>query len=144
MMAVMLAVLVTLFASYSAGNLLNDAVNGLMPADTIAALVALKALISLEVLIPVSLYISVVLAFGKLYSDSEFTAMFALGMTPTRVMRIVVTLAGSLALVVAVLSITIRPWAYQLSHELTKRAETLLDVDYMEAGTFYLGDKATV
>ncbi len=140
-MAVMLAVLVTLFASYSAGNLLNDAVNGLMPADTIAALVALKALISLEVLIPVSLYISVVLAFGKLYSDSEFTAMFALGVTPTRVMRIVVTLAGSLALVVAVLSIVIRPWAYQQSHELTKRAETLLSVDYMEAGTFYLGDK---
>jgi lipopolysaccharide export system permease protein len=140
-MAVMLAVLVTLFASYSAGNLLNDAVNGLMPADTIAALVGLKALISLEVLIPVSLYVSVVLAFGRLYSDSEFTAMFALGMTPTRVMRIVLTLAGSLAIVVAFLSLAVRPWAYQRSHELTKRAETLLDVDYMEAGTFYLGDK---
>ena len=140
-MAVMLAVLVTLFASYSAGNLLNDAVNGLMPADTIAALVGLKALISLEVLIPVSLYVSVVLAFGRLYGDSEFTAMFALGMTPTKVMRIVLTLAGSLALVVAFLSVVVRPWAYQLSHELTARAETMLSVDYMEAGTFYLGDK---
>jgi lipopolysaccharide export system permease protein len=140
-MAVMLAVLVTLFASYSAGNLLNDAVNGLMPADTIAALVGLKALISLEVLIPVSLYVSVVLAFGRLYSDSEFTAMFALGMTPTRVLRIVATMAGLLALVVAVLSLAVRPWAYQLSHELTKRAETMLSTDYMEAGTFYVGDK---
>jgi lipopolysaccharide export system permease protein len=140
-MAVMLAVLVTLFASYSAGNLLNDAVNGLMPADTIAALVGLKALISLEVLIPVSLYVSVVLAFGRLYSDSEFTAMFALGMTPTRVMKIVATMAGLLALIVAVLSLAVRPWAYQLSHELTKRAETMLSTDYMEAGTFYIGDK---
>ncbi|HTJ62764.1 MAG TPA: LPS export ABC transporter permease LptF [Alphaproteobacteria bacterium] len=140
-MAVMLTVLVTLFASYSAGNLLNDAVNGLMPADTIAALVGLKALISLEVLIPVSLYISIVLAFGKLYSDSEFTAMFALGMTPTKVIRIVLTLAGSLALIVAFLSLVVRPWAYQLSHELTARAETMLSVDYMEAGTFYVGDK---
>ncbi len=140
-MAVMLTVLVTLFASYSAGNLLNDAVNGLMPADTVAALVGLKALISLEVLIPVSLYVSVVLAFGRLYSDSEFTAMFALGMTPTRVMRIVATLGGGLALIVAVLSLGVRPWAYQFSHELTKRAETMLSTDYMEAGTFYVGDK---
>jgi len=140
-MAVMLAVLVILFASYSAGNLLNDAVNGLMPADTIAALVGLKALISLEVLIPVSLYISIVLAFGKLYSDSEFTVMFALGMNPTKVMRIVAMLAGSLAVVVAFLSLVVRPWAYQLSHELTARAETMLSVDYMEAGTFYVGDK---
>lgn len=139
-MSVMLAVLVTLFASYSAGNLLADAVNGLMPADMIIELVALKTLISLEVLIPVSLYVSVVLAFGRLYSDSEFTAMFALGMTPTRVMRIVLTLAGSLAIVVAIVSLVIRPWAYERSHVLTQRAETLLDADYMEAGTFYLGD----
>src|SRR6185312_4260064 len=140
-MAVMLTVLVVLFASYSAGNLLNDAVNGLMPADTIAALVGLKALISLEVLIPVSLYVSVVLAFGRLYSDSEFTAMFALGVTPTRVLRVVATMAGLLAMIVAVLSLAVRPWAYQLSHELTKRAETMLSTDYMEAGTFYRGDK---
>ena len=139
-MSVMLAVLVALFASYSAGNLLADAVNGLMPANMIVALVALKALISLEVLIPVSLYVSVVLAFGRLYSDSEFTAMFALGMTPTRVMGIVLALAGSLAVIVAVLSLAVRPWAYQRSHELTLRAETLLDVDYIEAGTFYLSD----
>ena len=73
-MAVILSVLVILFASYSASRLLSDAVNGLMPADTIAALIALKVFISLEVLIPVSLYISVVLAFGRIYSDSEFTA----------------------------------------------------------------------
>ena len=140
-MAVMLGVLVALFASYSASGFLADAVNGLMPADIIAELIALKVIISLEVLIPVSLYISVVLAFGRLYSDSEFTAMFALGVTPARVMGIVALLAGSMAMVVAVLSLTVRPWAYQDSHELTKRAETLLDVDYMEAGTFYVGDK---
>lgn len=136
----MLSVLVILFASYSASGFLADAVNGLLPADTVAELIALKAIISLEVLIPISLYISIVLAFGRLYSDSEFTAMFALGMTPRRVMGIVATLAGGLAIVVAILSLAVRPWAYQRSHELTKRAETLLDVDYMEAGTFYVGD----
>jgi lipopolysaccharide export system permease protein len=139
-MAVMLGVLVALFASYSASGLLADAINGLMPSDIIAELIALKVIISLEVLIPVSLYISVMLAFGRLYSDSEFTAMFALGVTPRRVMGIVLMLAGSLAVLVAVLSLAIRPWAYQRSHELTKRAETLLDVDYMEAGTFYVGN----
>jgi len=139
-LAVMLGVLVALFASYSASGFLADAVNGLLPADTVAELIGLKAIISLEVLIPVSLYISIVLAFGRLYSDSEFTAMFALGMTPARVMGIVAVLAGGLAVVVAILSLSVRPWAYQRSHELSKRAETLLDVDYMEAGTFYLAD----
>lgn len=136
----MLGILVTLFASYSASGFLADAVNGLLPADTVAQLIALKAIISLEVLIPISLYIAVVLSFGRLYSDSEFTAMFALGVTPGRVLRIAFKLAGGLALVVVVLSLFVRPWAYQRSHELTKRAETLLNVDYMEAGTFYVAN----
>src|SRR5271156_5236496 len=137
---VTLGMLSALFASYSAASFLADAVNGLLPTDMIAILIGLKLLIAFEVLIPISLYISVVLAFGRLYSDSEFTAMFALGMTPRRVMGIVAMLAGSLALLVTVLSLAVRPWAYQRSHELSQRAETLLDVDYMEAGTFYLGD----
>lgn len=139
-LAVVLSVLSVLFASYSAARFLSDAVNGLLPADTIAELVGLKALIALEVLIPISLYISVVLSFGRLYSDSEFTAMFALRVTPVRVMGAVLALSGCLALVVAGLSLVLRPWAYQQSHEISKRAEASLNADEMEAGTFYVGD----
>ena len=54
-LATILAVLVTLFASYSAAEFLSDAVNGLLPTNTIGEMIGLKALISLEVLIPVSL-----------------------------------------------------------------------------------------
>lgn len=140
-LAAVLGMIVALFASYSAAGFLSDAVNGLLPADTIAELIGLKALISLEVLIPISLYISVVLSFGRLYSDSEFTAMFALRVTPARVMGAVLTLSGCLALAVAGLSLIVRPWAYQRLHELSSRAEALLNVDDMEAGTFYVGDQ---
>jgi len=138
-LAVILGILIALFGSYSAAGFLSDAVNGLVPIDTVAEMIALKALISLEVLIPISLYISVVLAFGRLYGDSEFTAMFALHVTPARVMRAVLILSGALALVVAALSLIARPWAYEKLHELSKLAERTLDVDAMEAGTFYVG-----
>lgn len=138
-LAVILGIFIALFASYSAAGFLSDAVNGLVPVDTVAEMIGLKALISLEVLIPISLYISVVVAFGRLYGDSEFTAMFALRVTPARVMRAVLILAGVLALVVAGLSLVVRPWAYDRLHELSKRAAGMLDVDAMEAGTFYVG-----
>ncbi len=134
-----LGILVALFGSYSAAGFLSDAVNGLIPIETIAELIALKVLISLEVLIPISLYISVVLAFGKLYGDSEFTAMFALRITPTRVMRAVFMLAGGLAVLVAFLSLVVRPLAYEKLHLLSKRAELSLNVSAMGAGTFYVG-----
>ena len=138
-LVVILAVLVALFASYSAAGFLSDAVNGLLPTDTIAELIGLKVLIALEVLIPISLYISVVLAFGKLYGDSEFIAMFALRVTPARAMSAVLALSGCLAVGVAGLSLVVRPWAYQKLHELSNRAEVMIDVHAMEAGSFYVG-----
>lgn len=139
-LAAILGILVALFASYSAAGFLSDAVNGLLATGTIALLVGLKVLISLEVLIPISLYIAVVLAFGRLYGDSEFTAMFALQVTPARVMGAVAALSCCLALIVAGLSLTARPWAYAKMHELSRRAELTLNIDAMEAGTFYTGD----
>ncbi|MDE2581277.1 MAG: LPS export ABC transporter permease LptF [Rhodospirillales bacterium] len=138
-MAVILGVLVALFASYSADRFLGDAANGLLPMDIVARMIALKVLIALEVLIPVSLFLAVVLAFGKLNSDSEFIAMFALQVTPGRVTGAVVALAGAFALLVAGLSLEARPWAYRTLHELSRQGAMSLDVDAMEAGSFYVG-----
>ncbi|GGF47372.1 LPS export ABC transporter permease LptF [Aliidongia dinghuensis] len=142
-LAAILGILAALFASYSAAGFLSDAVNGLLPIDILAEMIALKALISLEVLIPVSLFIAVVLAFGKLNGDSEFIAMFALQVTPGRVMRSVLMLSGGLAVLVAGLSLVARPWAYEALHELSRLAELTLDVDAMQAGTFYVGQNGS-
>jgi lipopolysaccharide export system permease protein len=137
--AAILGILVALFAGYSLAGILSDAVNGLLPIGTIVQLAALKVLISLEVLIPISLYIAVVLAFGRLYADSEYTAMSALGMTPRRLGRPVLILASCLAVTVSCLSLVVRPWAYSTSHAITQRAAAMLNVNALEAGTFYVG-----
>ncbi len=137
-LVVVLGALVALFAGYSLNSFLSDAVNGLLPAGAIAELTGLKVLISLEVLIPASLYIAVLVSFARLYGDSEFTAMFALSMRPVMVMRTVLTLAGGLAVVVGCLSLFVRPWAYQRLHLLTSRAATLLDLDAVQPGSFYV------
>ena len=137
--AAILGILVALFAGYSLAGILSDAVNGLLPISTIAQLAALKVLISLEVLIPISLYIAVVLAFGRLYADCEYTAMSALGMTPRRLGRPVLIIATSLAVTVSCLSLIVRPWAYATSHAITQHAAAMLNVNAMDAGTFYVG-----
>lgn len=137
-LAAILGILVALFASFSAANILSDAVNGLLPTDVIAELIGLKVLISLEVLIPISLFLSVVLSFGKLYGGSEIPAMFALGVTPARVMGAVLSVSGTLAVGVAILSLFVRPWAYQTMHGIAGRAAATLNTHAMEAGVFYV------
>jgi len=101
----------------------------------------LRTLIALEVLIPISLYLSVVMAFGRLYGDSEVAAMFATGVTPVRVMGTVLGLSLAAGLAVAALSLIVRPWAYERSHELANLAAASLDTRGMRAGTFYVGSR---
>jgi len=134
---VVLSILVILFTSYGAESFLSDAVNALLPTNMIVQLVGLRTLIALDVLIPIALYLSVVLAFGRMWSDSEFAAMFALGFGPARVMGVVVAFSSCVALVVGGLSLFARPWAYEHRHELADLAAASLNTNDMEAGTFY-------
>jgi lipopolysaccharide export system permease protein len=136
--AVMLTVLCVLFMSYGAAGFLSDAVNGLLPMSMIVQVIGLQTLIALEVLIPISLYLSVVMALGRLYVDSEMTALFALGWTSARLMGIVFGLSLCTAVIVAALSLVARPWAYTRSHELAGVAEASLNSNNMQAGTFYV------
>ncbi|MGH8260953.1 MAG: LPS export ABC transporter permease LptF [Steroidobacteraceae bacterium] len=138
-LAAVLAVLSILFTSYGAAEFLSNAVNGLLPADMIVQLVGLRTLIALEVLIPISLYLAVVIAFGRLYGDSEIAALFALSVSPARVMGVVLVLSLCTALIVAGLSLIVRPWAYHRAHELASVAAASLDTRDMTAGTFYAG-----
>ena len=138
-LAIVLSVLSVLFTSYGAASFLSDAVNGLLPTDMIVQVIGLRTLIALEVLIPISLFLSVVMALGRMYADSEITALFALGLTPARVMGVVLGLSLCMALAVAGLSLVVRPWAYSRSHELASLAAASLNTNNMEAGTFYVG-----
>ena len=137
----MLTVLCVLFMSYGAAGFLSDAVNGLLPTSMIVQVIGLQTLIALEMLIPISLYLSVVMALGRLYVDSEMTVLFALGWTPARVMDIVFGLSLCTAVIVAALSLVARPWAYARSHELASVAEASLNSNNMQPGTFYVTGK---
>ncbi len=132
-----LAVLAALFGGFSLAGILGDAVGGLLPGGVIAALAGLKLLIALDVLIPISLFIAVVVGFGRLQADGEMTAMSALGISPFRVLRPVLGLALALAILVACLSLLVRPLAYAQSHAVSARVSAMLNVNAMRAGMFY-------
>jgi lipopolysaccharide export system permease protein len=136
---VVLCVLCVLFTSYGAAAFLSDAVNGLLPTGMIFQVIGLRTLIALEMLIPISLYLSVVMALGRLYVDSEITALFSLGLTPVRLMGIVLGLSLFMAVIVAGLSVFVRPWAYDRSHQLASLAAASLNTRNMQAGIFYGG-----
>jgi lipopolysaccharide export system permease protein len=136
-MLAILAVLVSIFASYLAATFLVDAVVGNLPLGAVVLLVAIKIGISLEILLPVTLLLSVVIALGRLYKDSEMIAMASCGIGTGQTLKSVLYLAAAVAALSACASLFIRPAAYDLVYRMKARAERDMDIGLMEGGHFY-------
>jgi lipopolysaccharide export system permease protein len=136
-MAAICAVLIAIFGSYSAAQYLADAVSGLFPPGALLLMLVLRIAIALEVLLPTTLYLSVVIALGRMHRDSEMIALSSCGVGTSRVLKSVFYFALAIAILVAGLSIYVRPWAFKEVYRLQANAKNDFDITRMEAGNFY-------
>ena len=136
-----LALLVLLFVFFAAADLLNDAVGRLLSASSLPKLLIAQTLIACEVLIPSALYFGVVDGLGRMYRNSELLVLYATGWSEARTAATLCQLLIPVAILVAVLSLTVRPIAYEMSYALEAESAQRLDPDNLVPGRFYpLGD----
>jgi lipopolysaccharide export system permease protein len=102
--------LIVLLANQVAAVLERAAVNQ-FPQDVVLQLIWLGALQNLSVLVPVGLLLGVVLAFGRLYHDSEMAAALACGVRPAAIYRPVALLAILVSVLLAWLTLSLSPQA---------------------------------
>ncbi len=136
-MALICLVLAVIFASFSSAAYLADAAHGMLDGTTVVLLTALKTLVSLEALLPTALYLGIIVGLGRLYSDTEMTALLASGVSEMQILRHVAWLVVLVAMLVASLTLQVRPWAYHMAYQLEARAVAELDIDKLEGGRFY-------
>lgn len=134
---VVLLVLLSVFLSYSLTRYLIEANAGLLLPAEVIRLTLLKGLISLEVLIPLSLYLGVLIGLGRLHSDSEIYAMRASGISEHRALRPILRITFQLAVLIALLSLFVRPWGYEQMYRIKARAEASTEVERIRAASFY-------
>ena len=104
-------VLGLLFMSGTFVRLLGEALTGRYPADLVLTLFVLSSMGSMVLLLPFALFISVMMALGRFYRDSEMAVLSACGMGPLQIFKTVAQLATGAAILVAVLSLWVTPWA---------------------------------
>jgi len=136
-LAAVLGILVGLFVCFSSARYLAEAITETLGIALMMKLVFLKTLIALEVLIPISLYVSIVIALGRMHRDQEIIAMRAAGINGLRIIRAILWVAVPVGMVVGLLSIMGRPWAYEDSYILDARANAELNTDRFQPGRFY-------
>jgi lipopolysaccharide export system permease protein len=136
MLGVLLVVLgVFLLGRFS--SLLADAIEGSLPSSVVFILLGLRTIMALPSLLPVTLYLGVMLGLGRLHQDHEMTALEACGVPPNRVHASVLRFALLFAVVVGVLSFSVRPWAANRFDTVKKEAVAKSGLANMSPGRFY-------
>lgn len=133
--------LTTLYVTFSLTRYLTDATEGLLAANAVFTLTMLRAVIALEMLLPVALYIGLMVALGRFYSDWEVTAMKASGISERRIIVPILSLAVVVGISIAALSLWARPWAYNELYEFQAEARAFNELDQLEAGRFHYDSK---
>ncbi len=131
-----MGLLVVIFTGYSASIQLGQVESGAIPISSAISLILLNTLVSLEVLLPTALYFSVLTSITRLYRDSEMISLRAAGVSELRIVGSVFKLSIAVAVIVAVISILGRPWAYQKTYQLEFEALSEFDLLETETGQF--------
>ena len=131
-----LTVLIAVYSLYSATDVLADAVAGRIAGTVIVQLIALRTLIAGEVLLPTAVYLAVVWVFVRMDRDSELSVLRASGVSLAQLFVPVLGIGVIGALLVATLTLEVRPWAFRATYALEEEL-VAADPRTIEPGRFY-------
>jgi lipopolysaccharide export system permease protein len=132
--AVAILLLVTVGATVA--DLLAKIARGRVAADLLLALIGLRTVDSLTLLVPMALFLSVQLAYGRLYRESEMAVFAASGLPVTGLVRPLLLLAVPMTFAMALISFWLAPAAVRQAQALQEEASRSLIVAGLEPGRF--------
>jgi lipopolysaccharide export system permease protein len=133
------AVFTTLFTitvTFMLIRILRDAAGGKIASSDVLILIGFYSLDYFPILLILTGFISVLLVVTRAYQDSEMVVWFASGLSLTRWISPVLSVAVPLTLVVGTLSLLVSPWANEQMQEVRNRYEKREDIAKVAPGKF--------
>jgi lipopolysaccharide export system permease protein len=125
-------------------QVLGDVAKDRLPRDAVFQVIALTGLQYLTIVVPVGLFLSIMLALGRLYRDSELPAMMACKVGPGRIYKPLLWLIVPLALGVGWLAMDTGPKALTAVDRIGMAAQRQADLASIEPGKFTSGAEGSV
>jgi lipopolysaccharide export system permease protein len=132
-------VLLAILLTNQFARVLGDVAKDKLPKDAIFQIIGLTGLQYLTILVPIGLFLSIMLALGRLYHDSEMPAMMACGVGPVDIYRPLSWLLIPLTLAVGWLSMEVAPMALTEIERISVEARRQADLSSIEPGRFTSG-----
>lgn len=90
----------------------------------------------LQLILPIALLLGILLAYGRMYADSEMTVLVACGVDQRRLLRVTLLSAGIVALLTASLSLYLTPRSMVSTSNLLEAQKNLSEFDLLVPGLF--------
>lgn len=117
-------------------DLLGKIARGKLPATLLISQLGLRALDFLPLLLPLSLFLAVLLVYGRMYRDSEMAVLASAGLDIRRLARPLIWLAMLVAVIVGATSLWLSPIALRTSQAMIDSANKSLLAAGLEPGRF--------
>ena len=115
-------VLMTIFISNKFVRVLDDASEGGIPGHLVMIFIGLKIPDLAGMILPLSLFLGILLAYGRIYADSEMSVLHACGVSEWYVVRVTLLLSFLTAIFTGLFTLYLSPLAadyeYQVKQEL--------------------------
>ena len=131
-----LFVLLLVFISQNFIKTLAEATDGSIPSDLILTFMGLSIPSMALLMLPLSLYIGILLTFGRLYAESEITVMNATGMGNKLLLQSALALAIITGGIAAVNSFWVAPWSQEHIEQLKEETQAGPGLNLLVKGTF--------
>ncbi len=139
-------ILVLVSVSCFLGDALSAVIRGKITSSLVFMQLSLKTVGALNRILPLSLFYGILLAYGRLYRDSEMVVLGSCGIGPIGLLRPLGTLFVFGAPVLLALTMVVSPWAARKSDEMRQQVASVLSLSALQAGRFTRlpGDNGTV
>ncbi len=132
-----LSVMTLILISHAIMKLLQRVAAGRFSAEILMQLIALESATVLGLLIPPAFFFAILYSLGRMYRDSEMTALFSGGIGIGRIYRSYLLLALPLTALVATFTLLITPEVNRQKELLKEHNREFADLTYLPAGRFH-------
>jgi len=129
-------VLFLIFVSQKFIAVLADASDGDIPSSVILSLVALNMPTMAMLMLPLSLFIGILVTFGRLYAESEITVMNATGIGNKFLIQAALYLAIITGVTAAFNALWLAPWSQQQTADLYAQVASDNTIELLQKGQF--------
>lgn len=129
-------VLLLVFMSGRFIKYLADAAAGELAGDVLFAIMAYRFPGFLELILPLGFFIGILLAYGRMYLESEMTVLFACGVSDRQILAHTLVAGFVVMLVVAAMSLWLTPWGMKNVDRIFNEQSQATEFEMLAPGRF--------